>query len=66
VKEAMTKRQIGVEQAKQKLATMEVFQVKENKTTLTNNTKTHKPKFKKKKTILPNVKMCKAIAVQNF
>jgi hypothetical protein len=49
VEEAMMKRQIGVEQAKQKLATMEVFQVEENKTTLTNNnTKTHKHNFEKK------------------
>jgi len=47
VKEAMTRQQVGIVHAKQKLATIEVFLVKENKTTLTNNnTKTHKIKIK--------------------
>jgi hypothetical protein len=46
---------------------MEVFQFEENKTTLTNNnTKTHKHKKEAKKTILPKMKMCKAIAMQKF
>jgi hypothetical protein len=50
VKEATTRQQVGVEKAKQKLATMEMFQVKENKTTLTsNNTKTHPKKKEKRK-----------------